>query len=263
MIEAQVPSAGFGAAGTGTTGTGAILFDRAIGTAPDDAWFERAHWAALGKADVQVGGRGGVVFVETPAGACALRHYHRGGLAARVSADRYLWSGAARTRSFREFRLLAHLAESGLPVSAPVAARYVREGLSYRADLLTRRIASAQTLAQRLAAATLSTALAERVGRTIARFHAAEVWHADLNAHNILVDAEQGVWLIDFDRGRLRKPALAWQQANLKRLRRSFDKLGAKRAADFDAQFWHPLLAAYHAGMAGTVDAAAPRGAVS
>jgi 3-deoxy-D-manno-octulosonic acid kinase len=258
MIEAQVPLAGKSAAGNR-----AILFDRAIGTVPDDAWFERAHWAALGKADVQAGGRGGVVFVETPAGACALRHYHRGGFAARVSADRYLWSGAARTRSFREFRLLAHMAESGLPVSAPVAARYVRDGLSYRADLLTRRIASAQTLAQCLAAATLNAVLAGHVGRTIARFHAAEVWHADLNAHNVLVDAEQGVWLIDFDRGRLRKPALAWQQANLKRLRRSFDKLGAKRTAHFDAQFWHPLLAAYHAGMAGRIDAGVPRGAVS
>jgi len=258
MIEAQVPSAG-----TGDAGKGAILFDRAIGTAPDDAWFDRAHWAALGKADVQGGGRGGVAFVETPAGACALRHYHRGGLAARVSADRYLWSGAARSRSFREFRLLAHLSESGLPVSAPVAARYVRDGISYRADLLTRRIAAAQTLAQRLAAATLDTPLAERVGRTIARFHAAEVWHADLNAHNVLVDDEHVVWLIDFDRGRLRKPALAWQQANLKRLRRSFDKLGARRASGFDAQFWHPLLAAYHAGMASQPGAGVPRGAVS
>ncbi|HEY0231579.1 MAG TPA: 3-deoxy-D-manno-octulosonic acid kinase [Dokdonella sp.] len=258
MIEAQVPSAGEGA-----SPKGAILFDRAIGTAPDDAWFDRAHWAALGKAEVQRGGRGGVAFVETPAGACALRHYHRGGLAARVSADRYLWSGAARSRSFREFRLLAHLTESGLPVSAPVAARYVREGLSYRADLLTRRIASARTLAERLAAGTLNTALAERVGRTIARFHTAEVWHADLNAHNILVDADEAVWLIDFDRGRLRKPALAWQQANLKRLRRSFDKLGARHAADFDAQFWHPLLAAYHAGMAGQPGDGVARGAVS
>ncbi|MET0226859.1 MAG: 3-deoxy-D-manno-octulosonic acid kinase, partial [Dokdonella sp.] len=242
---------------------GAILFDRAIGTVPDDAWFDRAHWAALGKSDVQAGGRGGVAFVETPAGACALRHYHRGGFAARFSADRYLWSGAARSRSFREFRLLAHLSHNGLPVSAPVAARYVREGISYRADLLTRRITSAHTLAQRLAAATLDAGLAERVGRTIARFHSADVWHADLNAHNILVDAEQTVWLIDFDRGRLRKPALAWQQANLKRLRRSFDKLGARRAADFEAQFWQPLLAAYHAGMAEQHGAGAPRGAWS
>lgn len=240
MNEVQVPS---------KLG-GAILFDATLGVAPDDAWFDRSHWAALGKAEIQSGGRGGVAFVETPAGACALRHYHRGGLAARVSADRYAWTGSVRTRSFREFRLLARLADLGLPVSAPVAARYVRDGFAYRADLLTRRIASAQTLAQRLAARRLSPGLASGVGRVIARFHAAHVWHADLNAHNILVDSGEAVWVIDFDRGRVRAPKLGWQDANLRRLRRSFDKLGALRVAGFDADFWHPLLAGYHDALA-------------
>jgi 3-deoxy-D-manno-octulosonic acid kinase len=244
MIEAQVQS----------TAGGAIVFDRALGISPDDTWFERTRWTTPGRVDAQSGGRGGVAFIDLPVGACALRHYHRGGLVARLSADRYLWSGAARTRAFREFDLLAHLANTGLPVSAPIAARYVRDGFRYRADLLTRRIAPAQTLAERLAAGTLTPALALDIGRTIARFHAARVWHADLNAHNILVNgspvgAEHAVWLIDFDRGRLRKPKLAWQQANLKRLRRSMDKLGARRIGDFDARFWHPLLAAYHEAM--------------
>jgi 3-deoxy-D-manno-octulosonic acid kinase len=259
MIEAQVQS----------TATGAIVFDRALGISPpDDAWFERAHWTARGLSDAQAGGRGGVAFVETPIGACALRHYHRGGLIARFSADRYLWKGAARTRAFREFNLLAQLANAGLPVSVPIAARYVREGFRYRADLLTRRIAPAQTLANRLAAGSLGASIAQGIGRTIARFHAARVWHADLNAHNIIlmenpVDTDRAVWLIDFDRGRLRKPKLAWQQANLKRLRRSLDKLGAQRVDDFDVQFWHPLLAAYHAAMSRAADSAAVAGAAS
>jgi 3-deoxy-D-manno-octulosonic acid kinase len=253
MIEAQVQS----------TATGAIVFDRALGVAPDEAWFDHAHWSALGKADAHSGGRGGVAFVDTPIGTCALRHYHRGGLAARVSADQYLWTGAARTRAFREFRLLAHLVGLGLPVSSPVAARYVHDGLRYRADLLTRRIEGAQTLADRLAQASLGPVLAQRVGRTIARLHAANVWHADLNAHNILIDSNDAVWLIDFDRGRLRKPKLAWQQANLARLRRSLDKLGAKRLEGFDAQFWHPLLAAYHDALSQSLVAAAPRGVSS
>jgi 3-deoxy-D-manno-octulosonic acid kinase len=244
MIEAQVQS----------TANGAIVFDRALGIVPDATWFERAHWAALGQSDAQSGGRGGVAFVETPVGTCALRHYHRGGLMAHVSADRYLWSGASRTRAFREFHLLARLANAGLPVSAPIAARYVRDGLRYRADLLTRRVAHVRTLADRLASGSLNPALAQGIGRTIARFHAAHIWHADLNAHNILVDdgfadGDHPVWLIDFDRGRVRTPKLAWQQSNLKRLRRSLDKLGARRAVDFDAQFWHPLLAAYHDAM--------------
>ena len=258
MIEAQVQS----------TATGAIVFDRSLGILPDDSWFERAHWTALGQADTQSGGRGGVSFIETPIGSCALRHYHRGGLMARFSADHYFWTGAARTRAFREFDLLAQLANAGLPVSAPIAARYVRDGFYYRADLLTRRIVPAQTLADRLATGSLSPVLAQDIGRTIARLHTARVWHADLNAHNILVggtisDGNHPVWLIDLDRSCLRKPKLAWQQANLRRLRRSLDKLGARRSIGFDIQFWHPLLAAYHEAMSRLAAGAITPGASS
>jgi len=232
------------------TASGAILYDAAAcdGAEPDEAWFDPAHWAARGAAQARSGGRGGVAFVQTPAGACVLRHYHRGGLAARFSADRYLWTGARRTRAFREFQLLGQLAGLGLPVPAPIAARYAREGLNYRADLLVRLIPSGETLAERIARGALDAALADRVGTTIARFHAAGARHADLNAHNVLIDAREAIWLIDFDRGSLCKPALSWQQSNLARLRRSFDKLGAKkRMPDFDARFWHPMLSAYHA----------------
>lgn len=248
MIEAQVQS----------TATGAMVFDRTLSAAPEEAWFERAHWSALGRSAEASGGRGGVTFVDTPVGGCALRHYHRGGLMANLSADRYLWTGAERTRSFREFRLLAELANQGLPVPAPVAARYVRDGLHYRADLLTRRIDPSHTLSGALGSGALDPALADRIGRTIARFHAAHVWHADLNAHNILVDSDDTVWLIDFDRGRRRKAKLSWQQANMARLRRSFDKLGAARIDAFDARFWHPLLAAYHDAMTHTPASATP-----
>ena len=156
MIEAQFQS----------TTNGAIVFDGQLGSVPDDAWFEPAHWSALGRSTELPGGRGGVAFVETPIGACALRHYHRGGLMARVSLDSYLWLGQSRTRSLREFRLLAELANEGLPVPAPVAARYViRNGLCYCADLLTRRIAPAHTLSGALGSGALDPALAERIGR--------------------------------------------------------------------------------------------------
>ena len=243
MVQTQVQS----------TADGAIIFDAGLGISPAPAWFDRAHWSARGDA---AGGRGGVAFVETPVGVCALRHYHRGGLAARMSRDAYFWTGAARTRAFREFRLLAQLHDRRLPVSPPVAARYVRDGFAYRADLLTRRIDGA-TLATLLAQGRLDEPLATRVGRTLAEFHRVGVWHADLNAHNILVGADGNVFLIDFDRGRLRKPRFVWQQANLQRLLRSLRKLGAQRDPDFDARFWHPLLAGYHAAMSGHVPAAA------
>ena len=150
MIEAQVQK----------TTRGAILFDAAVLGAIDDTWFEPPHEATR-----QTAGRGEVTYFDTPFGACVLRHYRRGGLVARVNRDRYVWTGATRARSFREFRLLAHLHDAGLHVPRPVAARYVREGLHYRADLVTRRIACATTLAERFAHIELDAAVAARVGR--------------------------------------------------------------------------------------------------
>ncbi|MBX3693295.1 3-deoxy-D-manno-octulosonic acid kinase [Dokdonella sp.] len=236
MIEAQVQ----------LTQGGAIIFDARLPERVDDAWFN-AH----GGAGTQSGGRGGVHLFDAPFGPCVLRHYRRGGLVARFNRDRYLYTGAERTRGFREFTLLARLHDAGLHVPAPVAARTRREGLWYRADLVTRRIVGATTLAERFAVGQLDAACATRTGQTIATFHARGVWHADLNAHNIMVDASGAIWLIDFDRGRLRAPAMAWQQANLARLHRSFLKIGAGSApTEFDAAFWRPLLAAYQHALA-------------
>jgi 3-deoxy-D-manno-octulosonic acid kinase len=241
---------------------GAVLFDADLPMRVDPAWLDADYWKERSFRHETRGGRGAALYVDTPLGACVLRHYRRGGLAARLSTDRYVWAGAARTRSFREFRLLASLQADGLPVPVPVAARYQRRGAVYRADLLTRRIPQAHTLAEVLAARALDAGAADSVGSALARFHRAGVWHADLNAHNVLIDVALRAWLVDFDRGRRRPPALSWQQANITRLRRSFDKLGAARQqADFDASFWHPMLGAYHRAMAApaAVADAAPR----
>lgn len=230
------------------TPDGAILHDAAI-KGIDDNWFDVDWWARQNRATAQTGGRGGIVFVATPAGSAALRHYRRGGWVAKFNADHYLWTGAARSRAFAEFHLLAHLHDAGMPVPRPIAARYRRQGLRYSADLLTKTIDDAATLAQRLGAGTIDAELAAAVGQTVARFHAIGSFHADLNAHNVLIDHHKKVWLLDFDRGRLRKPDLAWQQANLARLRRSLLKVGGRAMAKFDESIWHPLLAAYHAAL--------------
>jgi len=184
--------------------------------------------------------------VQAPLGAWVLRHYRRGGMVARVMGDRYLWSGAERTRGFAELRLLAELHRRGLDVPRPVAARYQRSGVHYRADLITQYIADAQTLAQRLREKGIDAASAGRVGEAVARLHNAGGYHADLNAHNVLLDLRR-VWLIDFDRGELRVPQRAWQLENLARLRRSLIKLGAAEGGEevFDHAIWQPLMAAY------------------
>jgi 3-deoxy-D-manno-octulosonic acid kinase len=234
-----------------TTADGAIVFDPAavaqagVSVAFDPQWFEAVHWQARG-AQTTRGGRGGALYVDAPFGRCVLRHYQRGGMIASVMGDRYLWTGAARTRSFAEFRLLAELHGRRLRVPAPVAARYCRQGAHYRADLITRRIEGAVTLAELVGRDGCNAEVAARVGATVAEFHAAGAYHADLNAHNVLL-ADAVVWLVDFDRGELRTPARAWQAANLARLRRSLLKLDAARNSEaaFDRQLWNPLMAAY------------------
>ncbi|HEY4091561.1 MAG TPA: 3-deoxy-D-manno-octulosonic acid kinase [Luteibacter sp.] len=227
---------------------GTILFDAARAAQVDADWFSPDAWARQGALRAQPGGRGGVAIIDTPAGEAVLRHYRRGGMVAALLGDSYLFTGAERTRSSREFRLLAELARLGLPVPPPLAARHVRHGLSYRADLITLRVPDARTLAERLADGAFNEALARRVGELVASFHRVGAWHADLNAHNILVNGA-GLYLIDFDRGRLRRPAARWRWANLARLKRSLVKLGARESGDaFDEVLWPALVQAYEEG---------------
>jgi 3-deoxy-D-manno-octulosonic acid kinase len=229
---------------------GWILFDAGLVPQVGHEWFDAGCWRGRDALRMQSGGRGGVAVIDTPAGECVLRHYRRGGLVARLMGDHYLWTGVDRTRPFTEFRLLGQIARLQLPGPTPVAARCRRHGLFYTADLITRRIDGARTLAECLAAGRLDAALAGQVGDLIARFHVAGIWHADLNAHNVLV-TDRAQYLIDFDRGRQREPAPWWQQSNLRRLRRSLVKLGADRhgGQGFDRAIWQPLLQGYRRTM--------------
>ena len=226
---------------------GAIVFDESLCPQVSGDWFVPDFWREHNALHLEPGGRGGIAVITTPTGDCVLRHYRRGGLIAPLLDDRYLWCGALRTRSGAEFHLLQDMVRRKLPVPVPVAARYVRHGLFYRADLITMRLAPTRTLAQCLAASALDAPLAEAVGAVVARFHRAGIWHADLNAHNVLVGIEH-IYLIDFDRACQRPSAIRWQRTNLTRLRRSLLKLGAADDRDeswFDQQIWTPLRRTY------------------
>lgn len=234
-------------------GEGAIVFDAARWPQATVEALEPDGWSPA-PTPVAAGGRGAAWFVEGDFGRGVLRRYRRGGLAARASRDTYLWLGESRVRSFAEFRLLATLRAQGLPVPAPLLAGYWRRGLGYRAAIVVERIDGATALAGYVhdpAAAVWASA-----GRSIAQLHAAGVDHADLNAHNVLFDAAGRAWLIDFDRGRLRRPAVGWREANLARLSRSLAKLsGPGRDAWRDG--FSRLRQAYGETFAGTVAGAA------
>ncbi|WP_183383083.1 3-deoxy-D-manno-octulosonic acid kinase [Halomonas stenophila] len=187
------------------------------------------HWRRSGRVVGEAPGRGASLFLEAGAEQWVLRPYRRGGLVARLSEARYLWTGRERTRAFREMRLTAELFDLGLPVPRPVAAGVTRHGLTYEAALLTVRLPGAQALAERLASGEADAALLREVGRTVRRFHDAGLDHVDLNARNLLVAPDDGIWLIDLDRCRRRPPG-AWREANLDRLARSLVKFDAGAA---------------------------------
>ena len=194
----------------------------------DPALFTAEYWREQGLIVGEAPGRGSSLFLQvTPTEQWVLRPYCRRGMAAKLSEKRYLWTGAERTRAFRELRLTAALFEQGLPVPRPVAGCVTRYGLTYEAALITVRITGAKALAELLVNDQADEALLHRVGGMIRRFHQAGLDHVDLNARNILVDPSGAPWLIDLDRCRLRA-AGEWQEGNLARLERSLGKFLAK-----------------------------------
>ncbi len=194
------------------TARGAMLYDASRCGQPDERLFARDYWRARGALEETAGGRGTVAFIRDGERRWVLRHYRRGGLVAKLLGDTYLWTGAGRTRAFREWRLLHELRAAGLPVPAPVAARYERHWLFYRADLITAELPTRRTLTHALAAAPLDAATWRAVGACVGGLHVRGVHHADLNAHNLLIGDDGTVYVLDFDRGRLR-PRGAWEQS--------------------------------------------------
>lgn len=212
---------------------GAMCFDPARVRAPSEHLFIPDN-PLLGASPVQVGGRQSAWFVTGEFGSAVLRHYRRGGLIARISRDRYVWNGASETRSFGEFRILQQLHNQGLKVPAPLAAVYWRSGLFYRAAILIERVEGVRTLAE-------APDRPLEVARAIHAMHEAGVWHADLNAYNVLLNQTGQVWLIDFDRARKRSMNASLRQANLLRLRRSLEKVAGRKGL----QYWAQLQTAY------------------
>ena len=243
------------------SGAASILYDDSIITEPDERLFEiavdndyhtnqqsRQNLSDLAneEAQEQAGiGRAQVSYFSHQDKSLVLKHYYRGGLVASFLKDQYLGINVENTRSFKEWRLLKQLRDFDLPVPEAVAARAVKGPGYFRADLITEKIEDARTLADVLGSEKLDAASWQQVGACIKQFHAHDVYHADLNARNILLAAGQ-VYLIDFDNSYIRSGSDAWKQANLARLHRSLMKFKHNQPSfNFTDDDWLSLLKGY------------------
>jgi 3-deoxy-D-manno-octulosonic acid kinase len=225
----------------------AIIYDASTMKLPDAGYFTPEYWVARNAVKGEAIGRGSAWFIDAPFGAVVLRLYLRGGWAAKLSRSAYFFSTVERSRPFREFNVLTSLHELELPVPRPLAALCEHHGFLSGGALMTARIGGAQTLAELLPGEQYSGELWSDVGKCIRRFHQAGVWHADLNARNILLDSQSNVFLIDFDRARFTPGKAVNGETNLARLNRSLVKLWPATQISKLPPAWDCLMEAYHA----------------
>lgn len=198
-------------------------------------------------------GRGAAYRMPHDGGDWVVRHYCRGGAAARVLRDTYVRLG--EPRPLRELRASVAARSRGVATPEVVAAVVYPASAFYRADLATRFVPDARDLADvtfdpgdgRAASDSSARDEGARVaawraaGLLLCSAFAAGVHHADLSLRNILVrvgaDARSyeyagQAWLLDLDRAVVRDDEVSdvARSRMLERLHRSRRKLEQEHA---------------------------------
>jgi len=221
-----------------------IVFDDSLISDDIERCFYAQYWQEKEKVTGSATGRGTTWFVQLDSVQAALRHYRRGGLFGKIISDTYFFTGYEKTRSIAEFHLLNHLQGQGVKVPKPIAANVKRYGFLYKANILSEKIPEAIDLVDILQKRQLTKDEYTRIGQEIKKLHQAQVNHTDLNIHNILLDANGLVWIIDFDKC-YQQTGDSWKESNLQRLLRSFNKELNKRLIKWNPEDWKVLLKGY------------------
>lgn len=211
---------------------------------PAMSWLQRDYWLTQ-QHSTAGSGRGQAVLIDTPA-QMVLRDYCRGGLVRHFSERRFIFDGLTRTRPYRELTLLNRMRDAGLPVPRGLAGLVSRYGISYEASILMERIPASQEVHEYILTASLSDADWHNIGRLIRQLHDNQIYHHDLNIHNIMIDSANRLWLIDFDKC-AQKSGEQWKAGNVSRLQRSLLKEQGKYPGyHFTDANWDCLLSGYN-----------------
>jgi len=132
------------------------------------------------------------------AGPVVIKAYQRGGLISRINNDRYLKMGQIRSR--REFDFLIASKKAG--VRAPLPVAYASTGFPfYKTWLITREIKGHQSFV-RICIEDWKKALdlIPEISSAMNRLIKHNIHHVDLHPGNILLDCNNEIYVIDFDK---------------------------------------------------------------
>lgn len=136
-----------------------------------------------------------------PMGRVVIKPYRRGGVLRHFNRRTFLGLGAPRSQ--REFKRLQYVRQIGVNAPQPVA--FAAKGrFFYYAWLVTKELPAVQTLSAAClppagAVADAMAGTVEQINRLIRH----RILHVDLHPGNVLLDEQNRVYIIDFDKARI------------------------------------------------------------
>jgi 3-deoxy-D-manno-octulosonic acid kinase len=211
------------------------------------SWFDSSFWQSQDALSGTGNGRGEVWFINSQFGQFVIRRYRRGGIIAKFNNSLFVFTGLENTRPWLELSLLEKMNSLSLPVPRPIGGVFRLQYGFYQAELLTETIKDAEDLFDIIKSNRSDQVNWNEIGQVIKRFHNHGIYHSDLNCHNIMIDNQHKVWVIDFDKCEQKKPNQDWMKSNIDRLKRSIGKESNKHSNfHVSEELWQAFLEGYH-----------------
>ncbi len=172
-----------------------------------------------------------------------IRKLTHGGLLRHLTKDRFL----SISRSLKELKASHHLICHGVNTPEVLGIRFLKKGLFFSIEVITRLIPDSVDLLTYLERPSDDTyALIRKTGTLIRDLHRLGVYHTDLHAKNILLDSRMTPWIIDLDNAFLfhKIPGIL-KTRNIRRFIHSLDKWSSKGRIVLPSQYKRAFMEGY------------------